>query len=654
MTRSDVTVAALDIARIAGVGRAAVSNWRRRHPDFPQPVGGSASSPLFSLGDIENWLGEHGKTFRMSDVDRLWQLLRATVDDLQLGEFMGHLGTFLVLVHRRPNALVNLAQMSPAKLAVAQREDAAAIPGNFPTTFPDSWLAIFADAAELASTETAAHIYEGLCEQYFEITSRRGTSASGDVASLVLDLTADLVPTGSSVLDPSCGTGDLLVAARARGLRPTLGQNANEAAARISAARLLLGGGSDADVRIHLGDAVRADAFNDETADLVVCDPTVERSWGYDELVADPRWAYGLPPRTEPELAWLQQCLVHLRPGGAAAVILPSAVAGRRAGRRIRGNLLRAGLVRAVIGLPQSTGLSGPRDLWVLTRSDGGDVPQHVLLTDHSLDVGEIRSAWRAFLKSEALPPAANAVRVIDVLDDEIDLSPARHVSADNGSDGAYSELAGRWTLLVAGLGEGLPELNTNTSGSAASHTTVGELAKAGLISIQLAPLKMSSDTGSQPVLTAHDVRHGSGPSGRAEPLPGAIELARGDVVVPVLRDGQVRVVEESGALLGPNLVLLRPDPERLDPNFLAGCVRSAAHESATRSSTASARFDVRRVGMPRLGIDEQRRWGMVFTSLAATEVRLRELGDVGRQLIRSARRGLIHGDLRPREPEDS
>ncbi len=654
MIRSDVTVAALDIARIAGVGRAAVSNWRRRYPDFPQPVGGSASSPLFSLGDIENWLGEHGKTFRMSDVDRLWQLLRTTVDDLQLGEFMGHLGAVLVLVDRRPNARVNLARMSPAKLAVAQREDAAAIPGNFPTTFPDSWLAIFADAAELASTDTAAHVYEGLCEQYFEVTSRRGTSASGDIASLVLDLTTDLVPTGSSVLDPSCGTGDLLVAARECGLGPTLGQNANEAAARVAAARLLLGGGSDSDVRIHLGDAVRADAFDDQTADLVVCDPTVERSWGYDELAADPRWTYGLPPRTEPELAWLQQCLVHLRPGGTAAVILPSAVAGRRAGRRIRGNLLRAGVVRAIIGLPQSSGSSGPRDLWILTRSDAGDVPQHVLLTDHSLDVAAIRSAWRAFLKSEALPPAADAVRVIDILDDEIDLSPARHVSADNASESAYAELAGRWTLVLAGLGQGLPELDTSTSSSTASQTTVGELAKAGVISIEQAPLKMNSDTGSQPVLTTHDVRHGSGPSGRADPLSGAIELACGDVVVPVLRDGHVRVVEESGALLGPNLVLLRPDPERLDPDFLAGCVRSAAHESQTRSSTVSARFDIRRVGVPRLGIDEQRRWGGVFSSLATTEARLRELEDVGRQLIRSARRGLIHGDLRPREPEHS
>ena len=38
-------VTAAQIARLAGVGRAAVSNWRRRHPGFPSPVGGSDTSP---------------------------------------------------------------------------------------------------------------------------------------------------------------------------------------------------------------------------------------------------------------------------------------------------------------------------------------------------------------------------------------------------------------------------------------------------------------------------------------------------------------------------------------------------------------------------------------------------------------------------------
>ena len=50
----EMTAAA--IARLAGVGRAAVSNWRRRYPEFPKPVGGSPTSPTFDRAEVEAWL----------------------------------------------------------------------------------------------------------------------------------------------------------------------------------------------------------------------------------------------------------------------------------------------------------------------------------------------------------------------------------------------------------------------------------------------------------------------------------------------------------------------------------------------------------------------------------------------------------------------
>ncbi|WP_326771095.1 hypothetical protein OG978_45875 (plasmid) [Streptomyces sp. NBC_01591] len=49
------------IGQRAGVGRAAVVNWRRRHPDFPEPVGGTDESPQFGAGEAEAWLRAHGK-----------------------------------------------------------------------------------------------------------------------------------------------------------------------------------------------------------------------------------------------------------------------------------------------------------------------------------------------------------------------------------------------------------------------------------------------------------------------------------------------------------------------------------------------------------------------------------------------------------------
>ncbi|WP_330335356.1 hypothetical protein OHS33_37205 [Streptomyces sp. NBC_00536] len=50
-----------EVARIARVGRAAVVNWRRRHPDFPDPVGGTAVHPQFDRHAVVAWLLAHDK-----------------------------------------------------------------------------------------------------------------------------------------------------------------------------------------------------------------------------------------------------------------------------------------------------------------------------------------------------------------------------------------------------------------------------------------------------------------------------------------------------------------------------------------------------------------------------------------------------------------
>lgn len=62
--REEITAAA--IARLAGVGRAAVSNWRKRYPSFPAPVGGSPNSPTFDRDEVEAWLRAAGKADQLA------------------------------------------------------------------------------------------------------------------------------------------------------------------------------------------------------------------------------------------------------------------------------------------------------------------------------------------------------------------------------------------------------------------------------------------------------------------------------------------------------------------------------------------------------------------------------------------------------------
>lgn len=58
---ADDTAFLAEVARIAGVGRAAVVAWRRRLPGFPDPVAGTDVHPRFDRRAVDAWLLAHDK-----------------------------------------------------------------------------------------------------------------------------------------------------------------------------------------------------------------------------------------------------------------------------------------------------------------------------------------------------------------------------------------------------------------------------------------------------------------------------------------------------------------------------------------------------------------------------------------------------------------
>lgn len=75
---------AADISRLAGVTRATVGNWRRRHPDFPAPVGGTDTSPTYDLDAVRAWLSARGQLPEDTPADRLRTALRTHPGDAGL------------------------------------------------------------------------------------------------------------------------------------------------------------------------------------------------------------------------------------------------------------------------------------------------------------------------------------------------------------------------------------------------------------------------------------------------------------------------------------------------------------------------------------------------------------------------------------------
>ncbi|QDY77143.1 N-6 DNA methylase [Streptomyces qinzhouensis] len=702
MPESASEVTAAGIARLAGVGRAAVSNWRRRHPDFPKPVGGTETSPAFALADVERWLRDQGKLAEVPLRERVWQQL-ADHPATAAADLTGA-GIALLLVRDRSAVWRDLVSGDDPRMAellpiaveqlLAQRFGDDRLETLTPAlrggrTLAPAAMPFLRSVGELAAELGPRQTYEFLLGRFLDANIRQYTPTPPGPAALMAAIAAPPdTARGATVLDPAAGTGTLLRAVE----RPAalLAQDSDPALTALTALRLALHRDPSVTVAARAGDTLRADAFPDTHADAVLCHPPFnERNWGHDELGYDPRWEYGFPARTESELAWVQHALARLRPGGTAVLLMPPAAASRRSGRRIRAGLLRRGALRAVIALPAGAAppYGIPLHLWVLRRPEPGRLPPAELLVVDTVEIGgagggrdrvdwqavhnAVLDIWQPFDEHGSGGGSADragisrAVPVIELLDDDVDLAPARHVppAATGGDADELERVRERLSDTLRLTGELTPAPAAPTHPAPWPSTTVGELARAGALTIRAgagSAVPGGGHPGRTPqggrgtVLTEHDVLAGTPPTGV---LPDTtddepVRIQAGDIVVPVLGGASVvRVVDETaaGAVLGRNLQLLRPAPEALDSWFLAGFLRGTANtrQASSYASTAT-RLDVRRLQLPRVPLADQRRYGERFRALAAFEDALRLAGRLGEQLVQGLYDGLTDGTVEP------
>ncbi|SHL37555.1 N-6 DNA Methylase [Pseudonocardia thermophila] len=575
-----------EIARLGGVGRAAVSNWRRRHDDFPEPVAGTASSPRFALSEVEAWLRRNGRSYRLSPADLAWQWLRPRGDDLHLTSRLADVGDHLLHENRALRPELRRA------------------------------------LDELVEAVGPAAAFEELCTRLRGVLRSR-TEPSEETA---LAMARIALPRPGTLLDPACGTGGLLLTAAPR---RAIGCCADPALARIATARLQLAG---IDGQVHAVDALR-DGPPDRLADGAVCDPPGDRSHTAARLVGDRRFAYGLPPRSEPELAWLQHCLAAVVPGGTVVVRMPAPAADRRAGRRIRANLLRSGALRAVLTVADG-------DLWVLRRpAPDAEPPSSVLMARGSAE--EVVARWSAFLAGREITGDARVVPVVELLDDAVDIAPERRLPRVPGPDpaAAYAELQARRPQVAE-----VPQLIPLAERRDLPTATVAELSRSGAVRARTASAGTVLGEGDIAVLTVADLATGSRPTGRTTPSRALVRTRPGDVVASPM--GRVRVAEER-AVLGPGLVAYRVDPERIDAEFLAGVLRC----SPAAAGSGSARYG-QRARVPLLPLTEQRRYGKAFRELQDAADAARAAAERAEELQRIGGVGLVEGWLVP-GPED-
>ncbi|MFF4312416.1 N-6 DNA methylase [Streptomyces sp. NPDC001507] len=705
-------VTAAEISRIAGVTRATVSNWRRRHEDFPEPSGGTESSPLYDLESVRAWLTSRGHASAATPSEELRTTLR-------LHAHGGGTSDLLLLVlaaaARSPEELTAATQLPDAELATRAQRDAAstadAVPDAETVRFETGDAAVLRALYACVRDEGSQAALGVLAERELEDSAASGAYQT---PAPLADLLARLIPgSPARVLDPACGSGTLLAAAARRGARELYGQDTLPVQARRSAVSLMLTA-PEATVTVHAADSLRADSFPGLVADAVLCNPPFGvRDWGHDELAYDPRWAYGVPPRAESELAWVQHALAHLTPGGYAALLLPPAMAGRASGRRVRAELVRDGALRAVIALPVGTAvpLHVGLQIWVLQRPEpGGPERKSVLFVDTAADAataggrggtattartrGVNRSAspdwagitaralgaWRAFTESpdtyEGEPGVAHAASVVDLLDDVVDLTPARLVRASR-AEVDPAELSVEADAIRRSLAEAAKSLartagqeGWSAAGASAREwrtVTASDLSRGGALTLLRTPpdnvrgrgqAASGGDGRPEPraVLTGSDIATGSGPTGEPMVLHDdtAPVIAVGDVLVRGVAstDGPMARVageEDAGALPGPQVHLFRPDPARLDAWFLAGFL--GAEENIAGASTGSTALTVSpgRLRVPLLPLEEQRRYGEAFRHVHALRAEAQRATRLAEETARLLSGGLTGGQLLPR-----
>jgi SAM-dependent methyltransferase len=500
-------VTAADIARIAGVGRAAVSNWRRRHADFPAPIGGPANSPTFALTDVEAWLDVNGRT---------------------------------------------------ADTAAARR-----VPGR---------------SAEAASAEL-----------------------SESMAALLPALTDGVV------IDPACGDGTVLAAA-ARRLGPRVrcvGQDVEPTA-----------GATSFEVRTGSPDDDRLAEFRRAADAVISVAPVADRS---TDVTA---WEYGQPSRSDHPLGWVQICLSYLKPGGIAVVAVPFASAVRASGRRIRAELLRAGVLTHVIGLPEriASTTNVPWQIWILTRPSGR--PAYVLrmvdLIDRDPD--DLPRSGEAWAEVFADAARTRDVPSIELLDEDVVLVPAAHTDVEARDVGPeFVEHRRRYAAAADRLSAEAPSFAPGDRTAIGSLATVTDLARSGALAF------VDRDA--------------------ARP---------GDVLVPAgsgAFDAYVLVDPIEQELRASSV--LRCDPDTLDPYFLACFLRSETNRRQASGTTGGTfRLDVRRARVPRMPLSEQRRYGEAFRRLLAFSDGAAAVALASSDVARTAIYGLTSGVFVPGNSE--
>lgn len=590
-----------DIADLAGVSRAAVSNWRKRMTDFPQPASGTANKPLFSASEVESWLAAHPDKKRVESIvnsaAKEWEAQLWGVANLFRGHTSVHaMGEIFV------QTAVDVIEARPAYAGHGIRQASV-----------DQLREVLADIPrpELAN----------VIDRVLERTSRslgRSAGETGFVGSRTSFLLASLASglRGGTLYDPACGIGVALLEAVEMGARPNriVGHEINSAAAEIARGRAILRG---VNLDLRIADVLHDDPDPELRADVVIAEPPFGMRIDRTTTMIDPRLRFGIPPRSSGDAFWLQHVVAHLADEGVGYVLTSPGMLFRRGTEaEIRRNLLLGGWVHAVVGLPGKMlpHTSIPLALWVLGKTRAVARTEVLLIDASSVDAPENEVAdWLSDDEALAKVPHMR-VSVEELTAGDADLSPGRWMLSEEVDEVEVEREFEHTRQDMRRASAALSEISRAVAAPALSGTppvlTVAELVEAGAIETASARPLREADAAEL------DGRHVDAAAVRRRELPSVSHLNRiqareltapGDVLLTAMHDIQAMVDEEGGHLPVGSVYRIRvADPTKLDPHYLADALTGEWNLRLASGATIP-RIPVREIEVPVPSLQEQR-----------------------------------------------
>lgn len=652
------------IADKAGVSRTAVSNWRKRHADFPEVAPESSTrSPLFAVDEVDEWLAQRGIV-----VETLRSAETVAADMVQSSRLLGEdvapvVAVVLGLVAACRSARQGQANSDLAKrfaeeteprailLAAVDLLDAEGGPSGNAEALSNALGYPVTDANESFVSElrnvilAEVHIdFPRLTERVVEEAfARRGSGVRGDLGhpvSASSRLLAEAAATSSlpgdagTLLDPVCGTGDTLLrlAPLVPGEARVYGNELEPVLADIARVRLWLHGISAV---ISNGNALSDGVMEGVAADVVVAEPPMGlrlQDLATDE--AEPRDFWGVRGELSGDAAFAIDAASRLAPGGRAYVLVPAALLTSTSQNRLREQLMARGMIEAIIEFPRKllTYTAVATALLVLRGDHAEAIGVETTLIDATSRTpnGYAVAGWLRSVR-EGNAPSGSSVKVgtiglADIISGDTSLLPSVRLAtpmtpdqARSAKDDAREHFEETLDYLVDAI-DGVQETNLPPTMDA-QLVTLADLIDSGEVRLVRCHGGAEVHNSATPAATVYplaeeDVKAARGTvraeTRRVEMGPDFETLLKGDIILPLTgkREAIESIIgtDDYAVALGHAVRGLRiENNERIDTRYLIWCL-NAPNNAPASTTHGVPRRALRDITVPLIPLSEQHR----------------------------------------------